>query len=466
MNDRAAVGSAETTLAATNAKGLKSPARLGLLWVYPESVLQLRAGLPPAPRFTEITLPAVVGRDTSCDVILEAAQVSRRHLSIRRNGPVLVAEDLQSRNGSHYAGERLTKGGLASGGVLRLGEAIAIVLGASEGQAFDYRELAPGLFGGPTLAECVNDLPRVARSDLPVIVQGPTGSGKERVAAAVHHFSARSGRFVGINCAALPEALAENELFGHKRGAFTGAERNEIGYVAAANGGTLFLDEVVELRPAVQARLLRVLQEREVVPLGDTRPFRVDLRVVVASQIPLAQAVREGRFREDLFARLNGFQITLPPLSERREDVPFLFAQFLAERFGGRPPGVRVRLMEALCLYGWPRNVREIEMLAKRLAVLHGHEPELDARHLAGLLDDGPTSARESPSGVRTVRALPDDDVVQEPDALTAALDANGGNIVRAAKQMGISRARAYRLLIARGIDVQRFRKRAARGQA
>jgi transcriptional regulator of acetoin/glycerol metabolism len=463
MNERSELRGAETTLAATDVKGFKSPARLGLLWVYPESVLEARPGLPPAPRFTEISAPTLVGREAACDVILEAAQVSRRHLSLRRNGPMLVAEDLQSRNGSHYAGERLTKGGLTSGGVLRLGEAIAIVFGASEGQAFDYRELAPGLFGGPTLAQCVNDLPRVARSDLPVIIQGPTGSGKERVAAAVHHFSARAGSFVGINCAALPEALAENELFGHKRGAFTGAERNEIGYVAAANGGTLFLDEVVELHPAVQARLLRVLQEHEVVPLGDTRPIRVNLRVVVASQISLEQAVREGRFREDLFARLNGYQITLPPLSERREDVPFLFAHFLAERFGGRPPALRARLMEALCLYGWPRNVRELEMLAKRLAVLHGHEPELDAQHLSGLLDGAPTPA--NPSAVRAAAVRPHD-AAQESDTLTAALDAHGGNIVRAAKQMGISRARAYRLLIARGIDVQRFRNRAARGHA
>src|SRR4051812_37912560 len=138
MNERSELRGAETTLAATDVKGFKSPARLGLLWVYPESVLEARPGLPPAPRFTEISAPTLVGREAACDVILEAAQVSRRHLSLRRNGPMLVAEDLQSRNGSHYAGERLTKGGLTSGGVLRLGEAIAIVFGASEGQAFDY----------------------------------------------------------------------------------------------------------------------------------------------------------------------------------------------------------------------------------------------------------------------------------------------------------------------------------------
>lgn len=449
----------DTTIPATSARALNAVPRVGLLWVHPLPTDETL----PAPRFTEIGTEAIIGRATHCDITLDVAQVSRQHLRVQRNGLVLVAEDLQSRNGSHYQGQRRERFELEPGAVLRLGDAIAIVLAPSPGQSFEFRELAPGFWGGATLSQCLTQLRRVSSSDLPVIVQGPTGCGKEGVAAAVHHFAHRKGKFVAVNCATLPHSLAESLLFGHKRGAFTGAERSEVGYVGAADGGTLFLDEVLELHPAVQAGLLRVLQQREYVPLGETRPVPVDLRIVVASHTRLEQAVRAGRFREDLYARLNGYQLTLPLLRERREDIPFLFRHFLAQGFAGAPPALRARLVERLCLYDWPRNVRELETVARRIAVLHGDARELDLDQLEDVLDSSGSSAPDPDLDAPDSAAPEVGDAERTRRDVVAALAHNSGNVLRAARQLGISRARAYRLIVALGIDVSRYRKRMTR---
>jgi DNA-binding NtrC family response regulator len=191
------------------------------------------------------------------------------------------------------------------------------------------------------------------------------------------------------------------------------------------------------------------------VPVGDTRHVPVDLRVVVASQKPLEEAVAAGQFREDLFARLNGFRFAVPTLGERREDIPFLIGHFLADRFGGRPPALRARLVEELCLHPWPRNVRELATVAKRLSVLHGHETELRPEHLKDVLDD----ALQPDPNARAVTVAPADDAER---ALVAALSETSGNVVRAAQKLGISRARAYRLMLALGIDAERYRPDAA----
>lgn len=447
------MGAEETTVPGTDVIHAPQAARLGLLWVFPDSY---RTG---SPRFSEVAAPLVVGRGTGVDLSLEVSQVSRRHVRLTPHPPVLVVEDLGSRNGTFHDGRRVDKSVLEPGAVLRLGEAIGIVHAARPDEAFEYREIAPGVFGGATLSRCLRELRCVAGSDLPVIVGGRTGVGKEGVARAVHHFSGRRGKLIAINCASLPEPLAEAQLFGHKRGAFTGAERSELGFIAAADGGTLFLDEVLELAPSIQARLLRVLQEREYVPLGETRALKVDLRVVVASQEPLERAVRAGRFREDLYARLNGYPIDLPVLRERKEDIAPLFRHFLAQRFEGHPPVPSARLIEALCLYDWPRNVRELETVARRIATLHGKRAELDLPQLEGAF---------GPSGPPLGAAASDDPTADEtrselepaPSALLAALDRHRGNVARAAKQLGISRARAYRLMVALGVDAQRYRRR------
>jgi transcriptional regulator with PAS, ATPase and Fis domain len=185
-----------------------------------------------------------------------------------------------------------------------------------------------------------------------------------------------------VNCATLVPALAEAELFGYRKGAFTGADRASPGYFRAAQGGTLLLDEIADLPESVQAKLLRALEQHEISPLGESSPVPVDVRVLAATQIPLAQLVAERRFRADLCARLDGLTIRLPPLRDRKQEIPFLFQHLLRLHSGGRPPEVDPRLVEQLCLYDWPFNVRELDLLVRRLLLLHGHERELRRSHL------------------------------------------------------------------------------------
>jgi transcriptional regulator of acetoin/glycerol metabolism len=431
-----------TTLPDHDGVQIADASSLGLLWVFPDS----------QPHFTTVESQVVIGRGAESDVLLGADQVSRRHALVRRNGPLLVVEDLNSRNGTYVNGCRVTKTSLAPGSLLRIGEALAVVWNSRQGESVRFAELAPGVHGGATLNARLEELRGVAASNLSVIVEGRTGVGKEGAAHALHHFSGRAGPFVAINCAALEPLLAESQLFGHRRGAFTGAQRDEVGFVGRAAGGTLFLDEVLELPLSVQAKLLRVLQQKEYVPLGDTRATPVDLRVVSASQKPLEDAVAAGQFRDDLFARLNGYRLALPNLSERREDVPYLFRHFLTRHFGGRPPAMRARLVEALCLKEWPRNVRELETVSKRISVMYGHSSELSLDHLIDILDSVDRRAFRN-SEVPAAASQPG------PDAeLSAALADSGGNVLRAAKRLGISRSRVYRRMLELGLDIDRFR--------
>jgi DNA-binding NtrC family response regulator len=292
--------------------------------------------------------------------------------------------------------------------------------------------------------------------DLAVVLQGETGTGKEGLARAVHQWSGRRGPFVAINCATLPAHLAEAELFGHRRGAFTGADRASPCLFRAAHGGTLFLDEVLELPADVQPKLLRVLQQREVQPLGETTPVVVDVRLVAAAQEPLSNAVTAGRFRADLRARLDGLTIVLPTLRERRDDIAPLFQQFLREHAGGRPPELDAKFVEALCLHDWPLNVRELQTLARKLLVLHGHEAILRRAHLPegfgaaarqSHQDGAAAPSDQAGGGEGQARRSVDD--AREFAALVEALRANGLSITKAARAIGVSRGRAYRLLLA-----------------
>jgi Nif-specific regulatory protein len=215
---------------------------------------------------------------------------------------------------------------------------------------------------------------RVALSNSTILLRGESGTGKELVARAVHRNSPRSAQtFVAINCAALTESLLESELFGHEKGAFTGAVGLKRGKIEIAEGGTLFLDEIGELPPPLQAKLLRALQEREFERVGGTRPVRVDFRLIAATNRDLDQAVREGRFREDLFYRLNVITIALPPLRDRREDIQMLGEYFVrkhAPRCGRRVRGVEASALERLSAHGWPGNVRELENVIEQALVL------------------------------------------------------------------------------------------------
>ena len=226
----------------------------------------------------------------------------------------------------------------------------------------------------PALESVLEEVERVAATDSTVLIQGETGTGKELVARAIHNISARCGRsFVRLNCAAIPLDLLESELFGHEKGAFTGAIAQKIGRFELADKGTLLLDEVGDIPPALQPKLLRVLQEQEFERLGGTRTHRVDVRLVAATNRDLADMVRDGEFRIDLYYRLNIFPILVPPLRARREDIPALVAHFV-ELFGrrmGKPihhvPSVT---MAALCSYDWPGNIRELQNLVERAVIL------------------------------------------------------------------------------------------------
>ena len=405
--------------------------RLALEWVWP---LQ-RAEPLQGPRLS-------IGRDEGASLRVEGAGVSRLHAELYRQGPLYVVRDLGSTNGTWLGGRRIEHAPVSPGGVLRVGEWVG-VFSLRGDDATEFGELAPGMFGGAALAQLLAPLRRAATSTLPVLLLGETGTGKERFARATHHFSGRTGPFLAVNCAALPEQLAEAELFGYRRGAFTGAERASPGYFRAAHGGTLFLDEMPELSLALQAKLLRVLEDGQVMGLGESTSVGVDVRIVSASQKPLRELVAATQLRQDLAARLNGLELRIPPLAERRADVPRLFSQFLKQQSGGRPPAVEARLIEALCLHDWPENVRELELLTRRLLVVHGHEPSLLRQHLPpeiARLNDDPRTGK---------RPLPPVQDRREHDLgrLKKELENNGGNMKAAAEALGISRQRVYRLL-------------------
>jgi transcriptional regulator with PAS, ATPase and Fis domain len=205
---------------------------------------------------------------------------------------------------------------------------------------------------------------------------------------------------VAENCAALADELLEAELFGYRKGAFTSADRANPGFFQAANGGTLFLDEVTDLSAAIQPKLLRVLEQGEVTPLGESRPVRVDVRVVVATQKPLASAVEAKRFREDLMARLDGLRVKLLPLRSRVEEAPHLFARLLKARSGaGGAPAVDAGVVERLCCHRWPQNIREVVNLAKRVVALHGDEKILKRSHLVALMGETEEAPKKTDAG-------------------------------------------------------------------
>jgi DNA-binding NtrC family response regulator len=298
----------------------------------------------------------------------------------------------------------------------------------------------------PTIRAVLATIERVAKSSCTVMVSGGSGTGKELVVAALHDASPRAkAPLVAINCGAIPEALIESELFGHAKGAFTGAHAIRHGRVAEAEGGTLFLDEVGELPLAMQVKILRLLQQREYSPVGDSRTFKCNIRIVVATNRDLELEVAEGRFREDLFYRLNVIHVHLPSLHERASDIPVLAEHFFrvcADRAGRDDlEGFTPDALDALTAYEWPGNVRSLENTIER-AVLLSVGPMIG-------LDDLPARVREEKSKLsdQRIRALPDNGIdlrasVEsfENDLIRQALERTGGNKNRAAQLLNVNR--------------------------
>jgi DNA-binding NtrC family response regulator len=286
----------------------------------------------------------------------------------------------------------------------------------------------------------------VAPTGSTILLSGESGTGKEVVAKFVHELSSRSdGPFFSINCGALPESLLESELFGHVKGSFTGAVKDKEGLLVAAQGGTFFLDEIGEMSPATQVKLLRALQEREVIPVGATQAVPVDVRVIAATNRDLEEEIRRGTFRSDLYYRLNVIALHLPPLRERRDDIPLLVKYFLTITTEADPESPPITLveeaMEALMMYDWPGNVRELENALERAAVV-ADTSELDESHLPQRVLEAPRPQLVSD------RPLPNPAMeVIERAYIEWVLQSEGGNKSRAAEVLGIDPSTLYRKL-------------------
>jgi DNA-binding NtrC family response regulator len=314
-------------------------------------------------------------------------------------------------------------------------------------EVVNRRDGLPNIVGrSPEIREVLAVITRVAVSDSPVLVQGESGTGKELVARSLHLQSRRAARpFVSINCGALPDSLLESELFGHKKGAFSGAIMSRIGLFEAANGGTLFLDEIGEMSPAMQVRLLRVLDSGEVRRVGEERVFHVDVRVVAATAKDLSREAADGHFRWDLFYRVSTIVIPVPPLRRRSGDVPLLVEHFLAARGRGQTLRFAPDAMARLVAYSWPGNIRELRNLIERLQILHeGHE----------------VRASDLPSefnGPRAMAAGAGAPTAADDSALVPLVDVERRHVERVLSATGWNKARAARVL---EVDIKTLNKK------
>jgi len=399
----------------------------------------------------------VIGRGEGCDVMIDHRSLSRRH-ALFRPGPPAMVQDLGSTNGTmiagalHHGGEPIA---LSGSDGFRIGPFWFVIVGRARGERSMSRT-------GGELLRVIDPTPNgvpgsvrdFAASGASVLILGETGVGKEVLASTIHQLSGRSGVLTRINCAGLSESLLESELFGHEKGAFTGAASQKIGLIEAARGGTVFLDEIGETPLAIQARLLRAVEHREILRLGSTRPIAVDVRFIAATNRDLPAEVAAGSFRRDLFFRLDGVTIVIPPLRDRRGLIGPLALRFLEGTRGpaAAPPRLAADVLAALEAYSWPGNVRELKAVIERALVL-ARGGEIRVKHLTTARDpDGSrTRARGStPTPSRPIEVVPPDpdpspaqlDPEQRADCerVLRALEDCAGNQTRAAKKLGMSR--------------------------
>ncbi len=439
--------------------------RPGLVLLYAACFDELAAAYP------FFTSEVIVGRDAGCSICIPDQAASRQHVRIALENDAWILHDRSSRNGTivngHYVGEHE----LEPLDEVRIGDAIfkfvaegatAYVpfrLDGSRSKAAESRRSPPmsALVGGLQMDGIARDIERIAKTELSCMILGETGTGKEVVAHAIHDASDRKGSLQAINCAAIPQNLLESELFGYRRGAFSGADRDKPGLIKLADGGTLFLDEIGDMPLDAQAKLLRVLQSKEVFPLGATTAEHVNVRVACATHRNLREQVRDGKFRGDLFARLNEHAVSLPPLRQRKEDV-YLLAKTFAARYGRPDVGLTFSFLLALVHYDWPYNVRELESCIKRGLALTGGAP-LDAKHLP---EDIAEAMKEY--GDKKRPALPSQ---REPAALKRTpteaelrtlLTRHAGNVAAVGRELGKERMQIHRWLKKYNISLDSYR--------
>jgi DNA-binding NtrC family response regulator len=448
----------------------------------PQLILVLSAATPlePSRRLLLGNLRGVaIGRGPSCSIEVRSSPsgrlarvdlpdvaVSTRHAVLTRVGDAWLLEDQQSKNGTLLSGQRLERRTrLVSGSIIEIGPFFFLF---KEGAVHDTREIvADGDLVAPhrrlatyngDLAATFARLVTVARSDVPVLVLGKTGTGKEVVAAALHELSGRRGPLVPVHLAAYPESLLGAELFGHRRGAFTGAVDDRAGLIRAAHDGTLFLDEVGDLPMVAQVALLRVLETRIVQPIGATASHAVDVRLVAATNQDLDALVPEGRFRSDLLARLAGFVVRLPPLAQRIEDLGLLLRGILRKQGQSASTTFTARSIRTLLLHDWPMNIRELEKTCTAAMLLSNGGP-VDWHHLSERL-----SARATPplgaEPLHVDEALLDG---RDRHAVEALLRAHQGNVMAAARAVGRAPVQIYRWIHRHGIDLESMRLAADR---
>ncbi len=373
----------------------------------------------------------VIGRDPACAVAFDHARLSRRHARIT-SGDAWTVEDLGSRNGTQVRGAAITgPTDVVPGEPIGFGPFVGVIVPRAVSTVRTAIGGSHVTIADPTLASPSPLVIAVARAAVSVVIAGETGVGKEVLAQALHRLSGRPGPMLGINCAALAPALLESELFGHVRGAFTGAVADKTGLLEAAAGGTVLFDELGEMPLELQAKLLRAIETREVIKVGAVRAAALDVRFVAATHRDLAAASQAGGFRRDLFYRLAGITLSVAPLRERPHQIATLAARFAREAGGARlGPGALTRL----ATHDWPGNVRELRNVIER-AVLIAAGSEIGAEHV--LLDTGAAPEPHRTSDGGDLR----DDQARERARIVTALDACAGNQTHAARQLGISRA-------------------------
>jgi DNA-binding NtrC family response regulator len=411
-----------------------------------------------AERIVPLRAPLSVGRRGGPDVglAIDDGRVSRHHATFipTSGGKVVEVHDEHSSNGTFVNRVRVESAPAGRGSIVRLGDTIFEISVAAASppplpEAFIARSAA--------MAAIARELAAVARHDVPALLLGETGTGKEVAATAIHERSGRRGSLVVVNCPALPRDLVESTLFGHKKGAFTGATVDAPGAFVQAHGGSLFLDEVGELTPEAQAKLLRVLETREVLPVGGAQTQLVDVRVIAATNADLPAAAASDAFRRDLYARLAGYVVTLPPLRERRADILPLARRFW-RRFSTREVEHTANFAEALVAHRWPLNIRELRNVVQRLVILAADEPVLRSGHLERALAQASPEPEAAEVVLAGAEAAPREALPARQE-LVALLLRTGGNVREIAAHYAKDRKQIYRWLSEHGLNADDYRR-------